>query len=221
MASGEQTVFYSLNANRALWASQLRRLGTVFNIAVAIVLTALSSSFSKDASAVALRPGDILVADRNAFGGTGGIIHIDPATGNWDYVEPFAATNGGTGPSLGGLAGLSGCTDLAFPGGDDEDSDTDGGILVEGGGGGGVASPSVFLAKSEKLLANSTGIFRRCDESVAGRLGSIKNISQKGGCPVPARPTRGAFSFSLWRTRPSAWRGFPLWNLLRRFLEYY
>ena len=33
------------------------------------------------ASGVLLRPGDIIVADRSAFGGQGGIIHVDPNSG--------------------------------------------------------------------------------------------------------------------------------------------
>lgn len=46
-----------------------------------LALFLITLVMAAEAGAVTLSPGDILVADINAFGGPGGIIRVDPVTG--------------------------------------------------------------------------------------------------------------------------------------------
>ena len=59
----------------------------------ATVATLFALLFAAPASAVVLQPGDIVVADPNAFGGSGGLIDVNPTTGSQTAISSNAISN--------------------------------------------------------------------------------------------------------------------------------
>ena len=70
-----------------------RRAWRVGALSSAAVLVALALLPAAEAGAVELEAGDILVADANAFGFPGGVIHLDPATGAQTTVSSGGSFN--------------------------------------------------------------------------------------------------------------------------------
>jgi hypothetical protein len=61
---------------------------------------------------VTLNPGDILVSDRSAFGGGGGIIRVDPVTGTQTLVSAASSIEPSMQIKFGGIGDAEACRTL-------------------------------------------------------------------------------------------------------------
>jgi sugar lactone lactonase YvrE len=76
-----------------MWRAVARAAPAAFVLMLALVT-------ASDARAVTLSPGDILVSDFSAFGGTGGVIRVDPATGAQATVSSGGSFRGPVGVAV-------------------------------------------------------------------------------------------------------------------------
>lgn len=134
-----------------------------------LAVLGLMLGMAAEGSAVTLNPGDILVSDAQAFGGTGGIIRVNPLTGaqttvssGGSFVDPAYVTLDGAGQILvSDLAAFGGSGGIirVNPGSGVQTTVSNNAISTAAGGGAFFGSPiGIALDTAGQILVSDLGI---------------------------------------------------------------